>query len=230
MNGSLWRLPVWKKDRRHGLEVMADCRPDEYSQLAPYYDFLLGPFILPVRGEICRLASSRQFESVLDICCGTGEQCLMLSSLGFEVTGVDLSPGMIEVAKRNARGRVRFFREDAASLHFVDSSFDCAVISFALHEKEEDTRGRILREALRVVRKPGVLIIADFITPRGFLPKMAGGFVHVVERGAGRQHYRNFRDFMKRGALLGILPTYDLKLYRMKKLLFRNVAVVLAGT
>ncbi len=49
---------------------------------------------------------------ILDLGCGTGEHALFLASIGFEVTGVDVSPGQIEGARRSVEGRALFVEAD----------------------------------------------------------------------------------------------------------------------
>jgi SAM-dependent methyltransferase len=53
---------------------------------------------------------------ILDLGCGTGEHAFFLASLGFDVTGVDVSPGQIEAARRAAEGRARFVEGDLAEI------------------------------------------------------------------------------------------------------------------
>jgi SAM-dependent methyltransferase len=51
------------------------------------------------------LLAHQQFrpKTILDVCCGTGTMCEMLTNEGFETSGVDLSPGMIAEARRKAK-------------------------------------------------------------------------------------------------------------------------------
>jgi len=49
-----------------------------------------------------RLVSQYSLKNVLDAACGTGLHSIALSKLGVSVTGIDLSPKMIEQAKKNA--------------------------------------------------------------------------------------------------------------------------------
>lgn len=49
-----------------------------------------------------RLLGDLRGKAVLDVGCGEGENCLLLASLGAKVTGIDISPGAIEVARRRA--------------------------------------------------------------------------------------------------------------------------------
>src|SRR5438309_10050573 len=41
--------------------------------------------------------------TLLDVCCGTGTMCELLTREGFELSGLDISPAMIEVAREKAR-------------------------------------------------------------------------------------------------------------------------------
>ena len=218
-----------------GQEMMRDIEHlgenirDEYFRIASHYDRIIGPLVMPVRRGVCRVVLKHGFKKILDICCGTGSQCIMLRSLGFSVAGVDLSPAMLGVARQNSRGQIPFHAADAANLPFPDDSFDCAILSFALHEKEEISRHRILAEAKRVLDPGGRIVFVDFEAPIGLLSRAAGGFVHLVERCAGKRHYANFLNYMRMGALRGLLrvqgllPTHE-RLYH-----FSNVALVVAA-
>jgi ubiquinone/menaquinone biosynthesis C-methylase UbiE len=83
---------------------------------------------------------------VLDVACGTG---FLTQHLGSEVTGLDQSEAMLEVA----RGRVpwaEFVRGDAFRMPFADDSFDRVFASFFYGLLPLEDRGRFLEEARRV--------------------------------------------------------------------------------
>lgn len=64
---------------------------------------------------------------VLDIGCGTGSLTLLLAELGHDVTGLDLSPGMLGRAREKARRAdlaVDFHTGDAENLPFPDDAYD----------------------------------------------------------------------------------------------------------
>src|SRR5688572_9426303 len=68
----------------------------------------------------------------LDVCWRTGVLCEMLVKEGFELTGVDISPPMIEEARRKAKSKkleIRYFCQDAAEMELADQ-FDAAYSSF----------------------------------------------------------------------------------------------------
>lgn len=213
---------------------MGDMKPltetvqDEYSRIASFYDHIVGPLILPVRKEVCRLALQQGFRKVIDICCGTGAQCIMLRRLGFTVAGIDLSPAMLEMARQRSLGQIPLLAADAAFLPFPDGSFDCAILCFALHEKGEASRHRIVAEAKRVLTPNGRIMIVDFETPRGLLSRTAAGFVHLIERSAGRRHYWNFLSYMRAGALQGLLNAHSLRPTATRMFYFSNVSMVVA--
>jgi demethylmenaquinone methyltransferase/2-methoxy-6-polyprenyl-1,4-benzoquinol methylase len=112
---------------------------------------------------------------VLDLACGTGDLALVIASRAAEVTGVDLSGNMLEIARAKAAargldGRVTFRRGDAERLDFPANHFDAVTVAFGARNFEH--LDRALREILRVLRPGGKLVILEFSTPT--LPLVAG--------------------------------------------------------
>ncbi len=103
------------------------------------------------------------YPKVLEVGCGTGFFLLNLAQAGVVGDGwvTDISPGMVEVAQRNAtalgltvRGRVA----DAETLPFPDATFDLVVGHAVLHHIPDV--GLALREVLRVLRPGGRFVFA----------------------------------------------------------------------
>jgi ubiquinone/menaquinone biosynthesis C-methylase UbiE len=95
---------------------------------------------------------------VLEIGVGTGLN-LMHYPVGTEVTGIDLSPEMLAIARRRAAGlelRVDLREMDAEALDFPDHSFDSVVYSLCLCTIPDPVRA--IAEGLRVAR-PGARMI-----------------------------------------------------------------------
>src|SRR6185436_2607080 len=66
---------------------------------------------------------------ILDVGCGTGRHSIELAKRGYQVTGLDLSSGMLEVAKRKASDagvQVQWMHGDATAFSF-DEKFDAAL-------------------------------------------------------------------------------------------------------
>jgi ubiquinone/menaquinone biosynthesis C-methylase UbiE len=97
---------------------------------------------------------------VLEVGCGTGTDLLQFARGGACVTGIDLTPRSIEIARR--RFEVygcagEFAIGDAENLGFPDESFD-AVYSFGVLHHTPDTK-RAVGEAHRVLRRGGRAIV-----------------------------------------------------------------------
>lgn len=110
------------------------------------------------------------YERALEIGSGTGFFLLNLLSGGVATSGAvtDISPGMVAAAQRNARGlgfEVEGRVADAESLPFEDDSFDLVVGHAVLHHIPDVELA--LREALRVLRPGGRLVVAGEPTRRG---------------------------------------------------------------
>jgi ubiquinone/menaquinone biosynthesis C-methylase UbiE len=91
----------------------------------------------------------------LDIGCGTG---FLTRHLEGDVTGLDASGRMLEVAKRQAP-KARFVQGDALDLPFEDNAFDRVFASYFYCHLEEAERVRFLAEARRVA--PELVIVAS---------------------------------------------------------------------
>jgi len=100
---------------------------------------------------------------ILDIGCGTGRHSLELARRGYDVTGIDLSPSMIEKAKTMAQKenlKIDFQIRDARDFNF-NESFDLAIMicegAFPLMETDE-MNFSILKNACDSLKPGGILI------------------------------------------------------------------------
>lgn len=96
--------------------------------------------------------------SVISIGCGSGVDTQYLKDSGAErVVGIDISKGMIEIAKREHPG-IEFSVMSMEKLEYPDESFDVAYSSLAIHYLEDWTTA--LQEAYRVLKLDGVYIFS----------------------------------------------------------------------
>jgi demethylmenaquinone methyltransferase/2-methoxy-6-polyprenyl-1,4-benzoquinol methylase len=110
-----------------------------FTKWAPIYN-ATHAWTLPGRRAARLALGARPGDRVLDLACGTGLNLPHLRELVGDrgsVVGVDLTPAMLEVARRliAARGwqNVQVREADAAQLPFPDESFDKAIATFALN-------------------------------------------------------------------------------------------------
>ncbi len=119
--------------------------------------------------QTLRVAQLRPGERALDVATGTGITALAARERGAEVTGVDLTPELLAVARRKAEqaGLEIDFREgDAEALPFPDASFD-VVLSTCGHMFATDQE-KVAAELARVTRPGGRAVFLAW-TPEGGL-------------------------------------------------------------
>lgn len=99
---------------------------------------------------------------VIDFGCGPGVISMELAARGYEVTGVDGAPKMIELARAEAQRRgltgARFEVATADRFAVADASFDAAVCSSVIEYVEDD--GRLIADLARAIRPGGHLLIS----------------------------------------------------------------------
>ncbi len=98
-----------------------------------------------------RLVQPKRGESLLEVGCGTGHNLEFFKGLSLEVTGIDSSEPMLQMAAKKLGNSVRLSLGQADELRFDDGSFDIValitLLEFLPNPKET------LREAIRVTRR-----------------------------------------------------------------------------
>jgi len=99
---------------------------------------------------------------ILDLAAGTGSSSEPLAKAGADVIPADFSEGML-AAGRLRHPHLPFTKADALNLPFAADSFDVVTISFGLRNTTDVDKA--LREALRVTKPGGRLVICEFSAP-----------------------------------------------------------------
>lgn len=100
----------------------------------------------------------RDFRRALDVGCGEGRVCRMLSGLGIEAVGLDPTRALLDHARRrDPQGR--YVEGVGEALPFADASFDLVVSCLSLIDIADFAAA--IREMARVATPGGVLLIAN---------------------------------------------------------------------
>lgn len=134
-----------------------------YEQAAPSYDRWMQVFDRLLldggRKRICSRATGR----TLELAIGTGLN-LPFYPRDVQLTGIDMSPGMLSMAGRRAQElglEVELRLGDAQALDFPDSAFDTVVVTLSLCTVPDDRRA--LAEAWRVLKPEGRLLLLEHV-------------------------------------------------------------------
>jgi demethylmenaquinone methyltransferase/2-methoxy-6-polyprenyl-1,4-benzoquinol methylase len=144
-----------------------------FDRIAGRYD-LLNTLMTAGRHHSWRVRAADRAEvgsgdSVLDVCCGTGDLTFELArrvSPGGHVVGCDFSEPMLDLAREKAVKRgapVRFEWADALQLPYDDDRFDAVTVGFGVRNFADRDKG--LREMARVLKPGGRLVILEFTEP-----------------------------------------------------------------
>jgi demethylmenaquinone methyltransferase/2-methoxy-6-polyprenyl-1,4-benzoquinol methylase len=144
--------------------------PDDVSKMfddvANRYDFLNDLLSLgrtkAWRRAVTSIIAPKPGMKILDIAAGTGSSSRSLVDKGAEVTALDFSQGMIEQGRKQNKN-IKFVQGDALKLPFEDNSFEVTTISFGL--RNTSSTEIALKEALRVTKDGGRIVVAEFSHP-----------------------------------------------------------------
>ncbi len=193
-------------------------KKDPYSGVARWYDKIFNSLNAGLVRKAIQLYPPVEQMSVLDIGCGTGSQLLAYQEAGCRLSGVDMSAAMLEVARDKLCPEADLHFQDASDLHFAGESFDLVTTTLVLHEMDPPVRSQVLREARRVLKRDGRILITDYHRvplrfPRGWWIRVVSTLAEIA---AGRRHYRNYRHFIRHGGLPELIAGQGLKLEQMK--------------
>lgn len=123
------------------------------------------------RERAADIAAPASGDSVLDVCCGTGDFAFELAGRvapNGHVVGCDFSEPMLDLARDKAAVRgasaVRFEWADALNLPYDADRFDLATVGFGVRNFADLDRG--LHELNRILRPGGKLVVLEFTKPR----------------------------------------------------------------
>jgi ubiquinone/menaquinone biosynthesis C-methylase UbiE len=111
--------------------------------------------------EIATRRPRRDFESALDVCCGTGHSTEALATLAPAVCACDASAAMLSTARLEVSS-ARFVRSEAELLPYPSQTFDLVTVSMAFHWLDQQ---RFLGEVARVLVPGGELWVYNLLFP-----------------------------------------------------------------
>jgi ubiquinone/menaquinone biosynthesis C-methylase UbiE len=105
---------------------------DEFNLEAKFCDKIWGKYDYDADVKFLDdLFKEHDYRSVIDVGCGTGNHAIRLSRLGYEVTGVDISPTMLKIAKeKDKEAKISFIQADIKELEGMipkGQKFDAAI-------------------------------------------------------------------------------------------------------
>jgi len=165
----------------------------------------------------------------LDVCCGTGDIAIAIKtqSPDSEVTGLDFSPAMLDVARRKSDKDISWLNANAMHLPFDDNLFDGACISFGLRNTPDYKQ--VLSEMKRVVRPGGIVACLDSFVPengfvrffyniyfKGIMPHVGGHKDHKKEYDWLAQ---STEEFLRASELKKLLEELELKDIKVKSMM-----------
>ena len=147
-----------------------------FNHIAPSYDFMNAAMTFGLHRRWLRKAldaldreAPEPPRAILDLATGTGDVALKLAERfgDAEILGVDLSEGMLAIARDKAadanRRNISFQRGDCLALDLPDNSFDMLTIAYGVRNFEDLNKG--FREFFRVLRPGGTFMILELSRP-----------------------------------------------------------------
>lgn len=175
-NGNV-RSKVYKSDQ--GYDLYADSYEKDYEYLNSFEN-----------DAVLKALGNLKGKKVLDVGCGTGRLIRFMIESGAEVSGVDISEGMLKIARKNFP-EIEFFKTEVENLPFEDNSFDLVVAVFVIvHLK--DLNG-FFSEVYRILKDGGIFILTNINQRKAPKLKLKGGVEIVIE-----SHYHRPEDVLKK--------------------------------
>jgi demethylmenaquinone methyltransferase/2-methoxy-6-polyprenyl-1,4-benzoquinol methylase len=142
-----------------------------YGNLSKFYDLFELIFLLTDKGNprsgLLDVISDIP-QRILDVCVGTAATSIVVANRfkQSQILGIDISDGMLAIARKKIAQKnltnLDITNMSADAMQFSDNSFDIVMVSFALHEFEQDLREKVFMEVSRVLKSGGKFCVIDF--------------------------------------------------------------------
>ena len=202
---------------------------DPYRNIASIYDRLFDSMNKGLKLVGIKMFRPSQGMNILDVGCGTGSHLELYQRYKCNLYGLDLSPAMLEVARERLGETARLDLCDATDMPYTDGKFDLVITMLTLHEMSPETRSAVLEEMKRVLKDEGRLLLIDF-HPGPYRPLqgwISKTIIVFSELAAGREHFKNYRQFMAAQGLSTLIAQHQMKLEKQSILAGGTFAVVL---
>ncbi len=162
------KVTPYKESEKGKKEQVAEM----FDNIAPKYDFLNHFFSMGIdiqwRKKVRKMVHMKNVESILDLATGTGDLAIALHKPGISIKGVDISAGMLDVAREKVKAKgldkdIELILGDAENLPFPDNHFDVITVSFGARNFENLEKG--LKDMLRTLKPDGRIFILEFSKP-----------------------------------------------------------------
>jgi len=178
------------------IEFLSDAGRAQQSQydgmVAKYVENLGYPHTLEYMAyldrELSAVLASRSLGIVAELCCGRGEAARLLERRVSRCVGIDVSAGMLEVARKELpEERFFFVQGDATELPLADCTFDNVVMLGGIHHVPD--RAKLFAEVRRILKPGGCLYfrepLDDFLLWRAIrriIYRFSSALDHTTER------------------------------------------------
>jgi len=203
---------------------------DPYRNISRIYDRIFDNMNKGLKLVGIKMFRPSKGMNILDVGCGTGSHLELYQRYGCNLYGLDLSPSMLEFARKRLGNNAQLDLGNATDMPYKDNKFDLVISMLALHEMTPETRQRVLSEIQRVLKEDGHILLIDF-HPGSYKPLqgwISKTIIFLSELAAGREHFKNYRQFIKTKGLKTLLSQHKLKIEKESILAGGTFAVYLA--
>jgi SAM-dependent methyltransferase len=150
-------------------------------------------------GNPTAFASLRKGETVVDLGCGGGLDVFLAADrvgLSGKAIGVDMTPEMLELSRRNAAGRenVEFIQATIDNMPLPDASVDCVISNCVINLAPD--KPAVFKEIARIVKPGGRLAISDIALKQPLPPEIGNDLQAYVGCVAGAILIDEYRSWL----------------------------------
>lgn len=159
-----------------------------FNKIAPFYGLFYNTqkkHYTKIIEDMSSKLDLTAFETALDVGCGTGALCSVLSEMGLKVTGIDPAEKMLNIARNKPENKaIRFIKANAIeSLPFDRKAFDISLASYVAHGLQPHERKQMYAEMSRATSSK--VIIYDYNEKRSLPITIAewfegGDYFHFI--------------------------------------------------
>lgn len=135
-----------------------------YDKIYFFYP-VIDVFLKPQKSNLCKEVNSFPSGNLLEIGIGNGKHLPLFQN--HKITGIDISPKMLKMAKKQEVSGVKLIQMDGENLQFNHHHFDYIVLSHTIavvHNPE-----KLFKEIYRVLKPNGHIFILNHFTPKNWL-------------------------------------------------------------